>query len=166
MSVLHVGSTDRSLASALAAKYEVLSLPADSSWSDLATEQAASVKAIVCFGTAGVDAELMGRHRSPSSTGPTSCPLICAWDPQRADCRRNIGPDHSRIVLRRLPDCDLGIQHAHPQPPATLPAGHRPSSSESAYSSGRLITIASCVLRAITISAGELGSGFSSRCGT
>ena len=33
-------------------------------------------------------------------------------------------------------------------------------SPESAYSSGRLITFASSVLRAITITAGELGSGF------
>jgi hypothetical protein len=38
--------------------------------------------------------------------------------------------------------------------------------SENAYSSGRLTTTASCVLRAITITAGLLRSGFSSRCGT
>jgi hypothetical protein len=36
---------------------------------------------------------------------------------------------------------------------------------QSGYSSGRLITIASWVLRAITTSAGVVGSGFSSRCG-
>src|SRR4029077_17472085 len=42
----------------------------------------------------------------------------------------------------------------------------RAGGSESAYSCRRLTAIASCVLRAITITAGRLGSGFSSRCGT
>lgn len=55
----------------------------------------------------------------------------------------------------------------HLQP---LPKQHQrdstPGLSGSAYSAGRLTTIASCVLRAITITAGLLGSGFSSRCGT
>ena len=55
----------------------------------------------------------------------------------------------------------------HLQP---LPKLHQrdspPGLSGSAYSAGRLTTIASCVLRAITITAGLLGSGFSSRCGT
>lgn len=40
------------------------------------------------------------------------------------------------------------------------------SSAGSAYSLGRLTTIASCVLRAITTTASSDGSGFSSRCGT
>jgi len=55
----------------------------------------------------------------------------------------------------------------HLQP---LPKQHQrdstPGLSGSAYSARRLTTIASCVLRAITITAGLLGSGFSSRCGT
>jgi hypothetical protein len=60
MSVLQVGSTDPSLAKALAAKYEVLQLPDDSSRADFVAEQAASVTAIVCFGPAGVDAGFAG----------------------------------------------------------------------------------------------------------
>jgi lactate dehydrogenase-like 2-hydroxyacid dehydrogenase len=60
MSVLQVGITDPSLANALAAKYEVVQLPDDFSWGNFVAERRASVTAIVCFGSAGVDADLMG----------------------------------------------------------------------------------------------------------
>ena len=48
-----------SLANALAAKYQVLQLPDDSSRAAFMAEHAASVTAIVCFGPSGVDADLM-----------------------------------------------------------------------------------------------------------
>jgi lactate dehydrogenase-like 2-hydroxyacid dehydrogenase len=59
MSVLQVGRIERSLASALAAKYQVLQLPDDSSRAAFVAEHGASVTAIVCFGPARVDADLM-----------------------------------------------------------------------------------------------------------
>jgi lactate dehydrogenase-like 2-hydroxyacid dehydrogenase len=59
MSVLQVGRLEPSLAAALAAKYQVLQLPDDSSRAAFVAEHAASVTAIVCFGPPGVDADLM-----------------------------------------------------------------------------------------------------------
>src|ERR1700736_2685574 len=59
MSVLQVGKIELSLANALAAKYQVLQLPDDSSRAAFLAEHGMSVTAIVCFGPAGVDADLM-----------------------------------------------------------------------------------------------------------
>jgi len=59
MSVLQVGRIEPSLANALAAKYEVLQLPDDSSRAAFLAEHAMSVTAIVSFGPPGVDADLM-----------------------------------------------------------------------------------------------------------
>jgi lactate dehydrogenase-like 2-hydroxyacid dehydrogenase len=59
MSVLQVGRIEPSLANALAAKYQVLQLPDDSSREAFVAEHGASVTAIVCFGPTGVDADLM-----------------------------------------------------------------------------------------------------------
>ena len=59
MSVLQVGKIELSLANALAAKYQVLQLPDDSSRAAFLAERGMSVTAIVCFGPAGVDADLM-----------------------------------------------------------------------------------------------------------
>jgi lactate dehydrogenase-like 2-hydroxyacid dehydrogenase len=59
MSVLQVGVTEPSLTNALAAKYQVLQLPDDSTRDAFLAEHAASVTAIVDFGPPGVDADLM-----------------------------------------------------------------------------------------------------------
>jgi lactate dehydrogenase-like 2-hydroxyacid dehydrogenase len=59
MTVLQVGRMEPSLANALAAKYQVLQLPDDSSRAAFMAKHAASVTAIVCFGPPGVDADLM-----------------------------------------------------------------------------------------------------------
>jgi lactate dehydrogenase-like 2-hydroxyacid dehydrogenase len=59
MSVLQVGRIEPSLANALAAKYEVLQLPDDSSRAAFVAKHGASVTAIVDFGPPGVDADLM-----------------------------------------------------------------------------------------------------------
>src|SRR5258708_1295017 len=67
------------------------------------------------------------------------------------------GPREVLLARNRHEVLQLTKQHQADPPPGL---------SGSAYSAGRLTTIASCVLRAITITAGLLGSGFSSRCGT
>lgn len=54
-----------------------------------------------------------------------------------------------------------GVRGSH-----ALRRAGQPPSAGSTYSPGRLTTIASCVLRAITTTASSAGSGFSSRCGT
>jgi lactate dehydrogenase-like 2-hydroxyacid dehydrogenase len=59
MSVLQVGRLEPALANALAAKYQVLQLPDDSSRTAFIAEHGASVTAIVDFGPPGVDADLM-----------------------------------------------------------------------------------------------------------
>ncbi|MDT5008525.1 MAG: hypothetical protein QOH57_142 [Mycobacterium sp.] len=59
MSILQVGRIEPSLATALAAKYQVLQLPDDSSRAAFVEQHGASVTAIVCFGSTGVDADLM-----------------------------------------------------------------------------------------------------------
>jgi lactate dehydrogenase-like 2-hydroxyacid dehydrogenase len=59
MSVLQVGRIEPSLATALASKYEVLQLPDGPLRAAFIAEHAASVTAIVCFGSTGVDADLM-----------------------------------------------------------------------------------------------------------
>lgn len=59
MSVLQVGRIEPSLATALAAKHQVLQLPDGSSRAAFLAEHGASVDAIVRFGPPGVDADLM-----------------------------------------------------------------------------------------------------------
>ena len=59
MTVLQVGRIEPSLANALAAKYEMLQLPDDSSRAAFVAKHAASVTAIVDFGPPGVDVDLM-----------------------------------------------------------------------------------------------------------
>jgi len=59
MSVLQVGRIEPSLANALAAKYQVLQLPDDSSRAALLAKHGGSVIAVVDFGPPGVDADLM-----------------------------------------------------------------------------------------------------------
>jgi lactate dehydrogenase-like 2-hydroxyacid dehydrogenase len=59
MSVLQVGRIQPSLATALAAKYQVLQLPDDSTRAAFVAKHGASITAIVCLGPPGVDADLM-----------------------------------------------------------------------------------------------------------
>src|SRR5882757_5404436 len=111
----------------------------------------------------------LGPHHKPFALGRQTLILVPTIDQSDVELPLKLGDRRRECRLRDVaglggPREVLLARNSHEV--FQLTKQHQPELPGSAYNAGRLTTIASCVLRAITITAGLLGSGFSSRCGT